>query len=451
MTTPKLATCLGAMCVLALPFALPALCQTRDEVERRTDNYLNALVEQDRFSGAVLLARDGEIVLSKGYGLADRVSGQPNTSGTKFRIASITKQFTAVAILMLQERGKLRLQDSVCAHLAPCPERWRPVTIHHLLTHTSGIPDHTRLPDYAAVKARRTTPAEIIDRVRDLPLAFPPGADYEYGNADYALLGAIIEQVSGEAYATFVQEHIFAASGMRDTGVAVGVRISAGSASGYRLGPEGVIPAAPVDPSVLFAAGDMYSTVRDLYLWDRALHAGRLITQASLQRLSRPEKDGYAYGIMVRERYGLTLLAHDGSIDGYSAYFTRIPSEDSTIIVLSNLETANTWEIADRLIPVVLYERLVLPAPSTKGKVAFTLRGHDNALIVTLAGSFNGWSDLANRCARERAAWTCRIDLAPGSYQYKFVVDGEWIVDPANPRALRDERGNRNSLIIVED
>jgi CubicO group peptidase (beta-lactamase class C family) len=173
----------------------------------QADEYLNGLVKEDRFSGAVLLSRNGKIVLSKGYGLANRETGTPNSPRTKLRLGSLTKQFTAAAVLMLQERGKLRTSESVCKYVSDCPKAWEAVTIHHLLTHTSGIPSYTGLPDFRKLSVYPATPTELIARFRDKPLEFTPGSEFSYNNSGYVLLGHIVEKVSGESYAEFLREN----------------------------------------------------------------------------------------------------------------------------------------------------------------------------------------------------------------------------------------------------
>jgi CubicO group peptidase (beta-lactamase class C family) len=173
------------------------------------DTYLNSLVRIGSFSGSVLMARNGEVLLTKGYGFADREHKISNTPQTKFRLGSITKQFTAMAIIILEAQDKLDAQDPICKYLTECPEAWATITIHHLLTHTSGIPNFTDFPDYRRTSATPSAPEETIDRFQDEPLDFQPGESWSYSNSGYILLGHIIERVSNQSYEEFLQENIF--------------------------------------------------------------------------------------------------------------------------------------------------------------------------------------------------------------------------------------------------
>jgi len=182
------------------------------------DAYMNAAAELDRFSGSILVARQGEKIFSEGYGYANLEHQIPNTPHTRFRIGSITKQFTAMAILILQERGSLNVQDRVCEYLADCPETWNQITIHHLLTNTSGIPNFQNFPDNERYEMLPTTVEATIERFRNNPLQFTPGERFSYSSSGWVLLGHLIEQVSGVRYEDFLREQIFDPLGMLDSG-----------------------------------------------------------------------------------------------------------------------------------------------------------------------------------------------------------------------------------------
>jgi len=224
------------------------------------------------FSGSVLIAKDGAVVLRKGYGQADLEKGLPCTTLTKYRIASITKQFTAMAILILEARGALKVQDRIDAFFSRCPVAWQGITIHQLLTHTSGIPD---LEDLSS------TANEMIAILREKPLDFVPGSKWQYSNSGYILLGAIIEKAAGTSYEDFLRKEIFLPLKMTDTGYDHGARDLAVSYAG-----SGV----KADVSQLtnsFSAGALYSTAEDLYRWDQALSGASLVPMSSLGRCSR--------------------------------------------------------------------------------------------------------------------------------------------------------------------
>ena len=188
-----------------------------EDTASKIDKVLNDLTEREAFTGAVLVARNGEVLLRQGYGLADRERNIPNTPQTKYRLGSITKQFTAMAILMLQAQDKLNVQDPICRYISECPITWQDITIHHLLTHTSGIPNLTDFHDYQATKATPSPPEQTIARFKDKPLGFPPGEQWSYSNSGYIVLGHIIEQASGLSYEAFLQQYIFEPLQMKDT------------------------------------------------------------------------------------------------------------------------------------------------------------------------------------------------------------------------------------------
>ena len=233
-----------------------------------------ARVKRDHFSGSILIARDGKVLFSQGYGMANLEHDVPNTPQTKFRLGSITKQFTAMAIMILQERGKLNVQDKVKKYLPDAPKAWDEITIHHLLTHTSGIPNYTAFPEFLKTLPVRVTLKELIAKFKDKPLDFKPGEKFRYSNSGYVVLGQIIETASGQNYPTFMKEAIFDPLEMNDTGYDNATAIIKHRASGYtrRLGIV-LTNCDYVDMSIPHAAGALYSTVEDLLKWDQALSA----------------------------------------------------------------------------------------------------------------------------------------------------------------------------------
>ncbi|MEO7910980.1 MAG: serine hydrolase domain-containing protein [Roseiflexaceae bacterium] len=315
------------------------------------DNYLNDIVNAGWFQGAVLVARDGQLILSKGYGMADAAHATPNSVQTRFRLASVTKQFTAAAIMILQARGQLNIQDAICAHVPDCPAAWRDITIRNLLTHTSGLANYTDFMSYEPSQMQPTSPDELIARFRNEPLLYPPGTTYSYENSDYVLLGRIIEQVSGQSYADFLHDAIFAPLKMRDSGVATGLGNDPGYAVGY--GSVGA-PAPPLDTSTLFSAGGLYSTVEDLYRWDQALSSDVLLPAALRSQMFTPFLRDYACGWMVDRPGDRLRISHPGLIDGFATYIARYPDDHITVIVLSNLDSSNATGIGDYLASLVL-------------------------------------------------------------------------------------------------
>ena len=327
-----------------------ALVQQPDQVQAALDGYLNEIVSAGWFQGAVLVAYDGRVILSQGYGMADAARNIPNTPQTRFRLASVTKQFTAMAIMILQAHGKLDIHQSVCTYLADCPEVWRPITVHHLLTHTSGLANYTDFESYEPTQMLPTTPDELLSRFRNEPLLFEPGTQYMYENSDYVLLGAIIERVSGQPYADFMREAIFEPLGMRDSGVDQNSGTIVGGAQGYLSSGE---PAPFLDASTLFSAGSLYSTAEDMYRWDQALYTTVLLPQPLLDQIWTPYMNNYGYGWQIANLYGHREISHPGLIDGFATSIARFPDERVTIIVLSNMSSADTTSISNYLASLV--------------------------------------------------------------------------------------------------
>ncbi len=303
------------------------------------DTYLNTLVRLGSFSGSVLIARNGEVLLSKGYGFADREQKILNTPQTKFRLGSITKQFTAMAIIILEAQDKLDVQNPICNYLSECPEAWGAITIHHLLTHTSGIPNFTDFPEYKSTMATPSPPEQTINRFKDKPLDFRPGERWSYSNSGYILLGHIIERVSSQSYEEFLQEHIFTPLDMMNTGYD---HNQDDLATGYKS----IFNKADfVDMSIPYAAGSLYSTVEDLYRWDQALYTKQLLQQDYVDQVfaahvAIPNLDGmaYGYGWMVGLEDGRQIITHGGGIEGFVTSIARYPQDKTVIIILSNQE-----------------------------------------------------------------------------------------------------------------
>jgi CubicO group peptidase (beta-lactamase class C family) len=343
---------IGQISCLALLCAVQLLCVAQGRAQQSASNfdeYISREVKTGRFSGAILIARDGKVLISKGYGLANVADDVPNTAQTRFRIGSLTKQFTAMAILILQERQALNVQDSICKYLPRCPEAWQPLTIHHLLTHTSGLPDYMYTVNLTEDERAYLPVTRDIDRLRNSPLEFTPGTKFSYCNSGYVLLGHIIEKVTGESYGDFVRKNIFEPLKMVNTGYDYNGLILKRRAVGYTLRGETLITAPFVDMSVPFAAGGLYSTVEDLYLWDQALYTERLVSKKSLDLMFTPFKQHYGYGWYIDEQFKRLCISHGGRIEGYMASVARFPAEKLTIIVMSNLDSTSTDRIARNL------------------------------------------------------------------------------------------------------
>ena len=327
-------TQLSISALLCCCFSLTVSAQ---DITAKVNEYMNAGLKAGRFNSAILIARDDQILVSNGYGAANFEEDSPIMPFTKFRLASVTKQFTAMAILILQERGKLKVEDPVCKYVTACPSAWEPLTIHHLLTHTSGIPDWIGFPDSDKWHRLPTTVPELIARFKDKPLQFKPGEEFRYSNSNYHLLGAIIERASGKTYQAFLRENIFEPLKMNNSGYDDANAILKHRALGYARDGDKLRPAVYTDMSNPYAAGALYSTVEDLYIWTEALATAKLVSEKTMALMTTPFKSNYAYGLTVREEFGRKLISHTGSIAGFTSFVGRYPNEKVTIIVLNNI------------------------------------------------------------------------------------------------------------------
>jgi len=320
------------------------------------DNYLLSVEKLGLFSGSVLVARDGQVLLDKGYGLADAARNLPNTPKTRFLIGSVTKQFTAMAILMLEAQGKLHVPDSICNYLPDCPALWQPITLQELLTHSSGITNYTSLESFQSLVYSQTTSAHMVQLIRDQPLDFTPGTQWEYSNSNYLLLGLVVEHVSGQSYGDFLQQHILGPLGMTDTGYGPW---PADLAVGY-LGVNH--PVRLWDPSTALGAGGIYSTVDDLYLWDQALYTERLLPRAALDRMFSAQmptgiaSESYGYGWGIDRDHGHLVISHNGSLPGFESEIARYVDDHLTIIILSNRQDGDPDTLRHILAAKVLGE-----------------------------------------------------------------------------------------------
>jgi CubicO group peptidase (beta-lactamase class C family) len=315
----------------------------------RMEQVIQSFVANKQFMGAVLVARGNDILLDKGYGFANLEWNIPNSPKTKFRLGSITKQFTAASILLLEERGKLNVNDPVKKYMPDAPAAWEKITIFNLLTHTSGIPNFTDFPDYRNLEPFSATPAELVARFRDKPLDFQPGEKWSYSNSGYVLLGCLIEKISGESYPKFVQENIFKPLGMENSGYDSNSAVIQNRASGYSPGQNGIVNAGYVDMTIPLSAGGLYSTTEDLLRWEQGLFGGKLLSPASLKKMTTPFKNDYAFGLGVRAVNGHEVIEHGGGIEGFNTMLAYYPDDKLTVVVLANVNGSAPPEIAGDL------------------------------------------------------------------------------------------------------
>ena len=350
------------------------------------DSYVGAigkgLGEAYEPSGIVLVAQDGRPIVIRSFGRANRSTGAVPDVDTQFRIASNTKQFTAVTIAQLAEQSRLKYSDPISKFLPHVPHAWASITIHQLLTQTSGLPSYTAQKEILAHEDKPHTHDQVIASISALPLNFRPGERFEYSNTNYYLLGMIIEKISGESYESYLQKHILARAGMTRSST-----IESASqhdvALGYTMNDDDEpIRAQRVDSSVPFAAGALHSTARDLLAWDHALAGKALISEVSKTRLFTPEKDGYACGWVRSEVEHETVLSHGGRMRGCDADVARVPPRGLLVVALSN----NQFFDAQGLVKVVL--RMALGGVAVPPPNGATIVKTDPTLVRSYEGEY---------------------------------------------------------------
>lgn len=297
-----------------------------------------------QFNGTALVAENGKVIHKQGYGLANMEWNIPNTPDTRFRLGSITKQFTAALTLQLIEQGKLKLDGKISDYLPDYrKDIGQKVTIHHLLTHTSGIPSYTSQPGFFENVSRNPYKvADFVAKYASGDLEFEPGSKHVYNNSGYFLLGAIIERVTGKTYEQALKENILDPAGMKNTGYDHHNPLIPKRAAGYRKTADGYENALYLDMTIPYAAGAMYSTVEDLFLWDQALYADKLLSAQSKTLMFKPFLQDYAYGWVVRNAsfkqndQPVQVIGHGGGINGFSTVIQRFPAEKNVIVLLDN-------------------------------------------------------------------------------------------------------------------
>ncbi len=346
--------------------------QAQTDISKKADEYLSAYAKTGRFSGTVLIAKDGKVLLRKGYGSANYELDVPNTPESIFRIGSITKIFTALSILQLEEKGRLSVDDKVAKYIPEVPEPWRAITIHQLLTHTSGIPDYTTSGAYSKFDDPSRVEAAIKD-FGDKPLLNVPGQTFRYSNAGYILLGRVVEMTSGLRYEDYVNANILRPAGMIHTGYDHNRKLLKNRANGYLFRGEHLVNAKNEEMEWTHSAGAYYSNLDDLYQFDRILKSGKLFSSAITAKAWSPYTHfvapppfnfdaDYGYGWMIGKDFGHVYLGHGGWVGGFVSQFTRYPDDDAVIILLSNFETTTPQIIMHDLGAILFGGNYQVPA-----------------------------------------------------------------------------------------
>ena len=338
MKTAKLLT----LFIVAFITATNAFAQQNVQ---KIDELMKQYYDYGQFNGSILVAEKGKVIYKKGFGMANMEWAIPNQPDTKFRIGSVTKQFTATLVLQLVEEGKIKLDGKLSDYLPDYrKDTGGKITIHQLLNHTSGIQSYTSRPDFFAEVSRN--PYSVVDFVKKFAsgdLEFEPGSKYSYNNSGYFLLGAIIEKVTGKSYETVLKERILEPLEMTNTGYDHHAPILQKRASGYEKTPAGYVNAAYLDMSLPYAAGSIYSTVEDLYKWEQSLYENKIISAESKKLMFTPGLSNYGYGFIIADRpIGKTdqktkVIQHGGGINGFNSLLTRLVDKQQTIILLDNV------------------------------------------------------------------------------------------------------------------
>ena len=347
--------------------------QTRTE---QFDELINLYTEYGQFNGSVLIAEKGEIIYKKGFGLANMEWDIPNQYDTKHRLGSITKQFTSMLIIQLVEQGKLKLNVPIITYLPDYPKsNGEKITIHHLLTHSSGIANYTSFPNFFQDNSRNPySPEEFVDVFADSTLEFIPGEKFAYSNSGYFLLGVIIEKVTGKSYEQLLQENILTPLKMNNTGYDHHGTILKNRASGYEKSGSGYINAPYLDMSIPYAAGSLYSTVEDLYLWDQVLYTDKLLPKEYMDLLFTQHISAfgghYGYGWSVKKvsigkkNDSIMVIRHAGGINGFSTLIIRIPSDKNLIVLFNNTGGAALNEMSTSITSILYGTAYDMPKKS---------------------------------------------------------------------------------------
>ncbi|MBA6383056.1 serine hydrolase [Colwellia sp. BRX10-6] len=361
-----------------------------NEKKSQIENLVQKYNDYGKFTGSVLVSQSGKIIFKKSYGLANMEWNIPNSPDTKFRIASLTKQFTSMLIMQLVQDNKIKLDAKITAYIPDYrKDTGDKVTVHHLLTHTSGIPSYTSLPDFFSDISR--DPYSVDDFTKKYcsgELEFEPGSTFRYNNSGYFLLGNIIEKVTGKTYQDVLQEKIFTPLGMKNSGFDNAKPLIKNRASGYTNSLDGYTNANYLDMSLPYAAGSVYSTVEDLYLWDQALYTEKLLNNKNKVIMFTPYLKNYSYGWGVKDieltepNHKIKSIAHSGGINGFQTLITRLPQDQHMIVQLNNTGGAALNEMTDAIIRILYGEAFDEPKKSIVSVLYKTIKekGIDSAI-----------------------------------------------------------------------
>jgi CubicO group peptidase (beta-lactamase class C family) len=350
---------------IAALYASPSLAGAASvtaPIAERLDAAVKAYLPGDVFMGTVLVAKGGSTLLNKGYGLANIDRSIADGPETQYRIGSLTKQFTAAAILLLQQENRLSINDPVGRFVPSAPMAWRSVTLAQLLSHTSGIPDFTRDPSFLALKLGSSPWPLAFSRLHETALLFSPGTRFDYSSTNYELLGLVIEAASGTSYGEFLQKRIFEPLHMNATGLGADDLDPRRLARGYVLQRDGTIGIAKLPQlATAWAAGGVFSTTGDLLRWQQGLASHAILSEASLRAMTTPGASSYGFGVSIGSVDGMARISHGGAIEGFHSFLTYVPQRQLTVAVLSNVEGPAADKMAEQLLAISLGHENILP------------------------------------------------------------------------------------------
>lgn len=348
-----------------------------DKIIQELETYINALIEKENFHGSILVAQGGKLLINSGYGLADFSQNTLNKPGTRFAIGSVSKQFTAMAIMQLVEKNLISLDDKVSKYIPKMPHADL-ITIKNLLTHTSGLENFTNVNGFFLINSEKTTPKDMLDLIKDLPLEYTPGDGFKYSNTNYLVLGMIVEKITDMSLENYLDKNIFTPLNMTNTGTAYGESNNIHDATAY----AGYLDVVPIDDSTLlkkaFGAGNLYSTVEDLYRWDRALNTEKIVKKETLAKIFTEYIDvtddvNYGLGWMIEQTEKGKEIYHGGNTLGFTSNIARYIDEDLTVIVLTNNGYYDVEAVTEDLSSIVLHKEYKMPV----GLVEVKLENYD--------------------------------------------------------------------------
>jgi len=355
---------------------------SKPDAAARIDAFVQTYVDRSLFNGSILVARGQDVILKKGYGMANFEWQIPNTTDTRFRIGSMTKQFTSMVIMQLVEEGRLSLEDKLADRVPYYrKDTGSKVTIHHLLNHTSGIPSYTNIPNILKEHGRKALSLrDLLTKWCSGDLEFEPGSRFVYNNSGYVILGAVIEEVTGKSYEQVLKERVFEPLGMKASGYDHTESVISHRASGYDNGVNGLRNADFIDMSLPHAAGALYSTVEDLLIWDQALYGTKLVSEAGKSKIFTPGSGNYGYGWFVLKapvgpgKAERQVIQHAGGIPGFSSLIVRVPEDQIAIVLLNNTGGAPLMPMAQGIGDLLFGREPQLPKRSIARTLNSTIR-----------------------------------------------------------------------------